>query len=112
VNGLSSSHSDVDLCLTTPWDDPINGVSNMLILAECLRRHGMTEIYTVTKAKVPICKFWDPEYGLSCDVNVNNKIAIRNTQLIKAYVDVDPRVRPILMVVKYWAKQRALNDGR
>ncbi|RKO85546.1 hypothetical protein BDK51DRAFT_32317, partial [Blyttiomyces helicus] len=33
VNGLGSLGSDVDICLTTPWDDRIRGVSNMHILA-------------------------------------------------------------------------------
>ncbi|KAJ3205524.1 hypothetical protein HDU67_008787 [Dinochytrium kinnereticum] len=61
VNGLLSRTSDVDLCLTTPWEDRERGVANMHVLAGCLRRYGMTKIYTVTKAKVPICKFYDPE---------------------------------------------------
>ncbi|KAI8852714.1 hypothetical protein BC829DRAFT_57749 [Chytridium lagenaria] len=48
---------------------------------------------------------------VSCDVNVNNTIALRNTVLIKTYVEIDPRVKPIIMVVKHWAKQRVLNDA-
>ncbi|KAJ3132379.1 hypothetical protein HK100_005362 [Physocladia obscura] len=91
VNGLGSLTSDVDLCLTTPWKDPQRGISNMFNLATFFRKHGMTKIYTVSKAKVPICKFYDPEFDLACDTNVNNILALRNTALLKAYVDLDPR---------------------
>ncbi|KAI9336477.1 hypothetical protein DFJ73DRAFT_629159, partial [Zopfochytrium polystomum] len=111
VNGLGTSSSDVDLCLTTTWDDPVNGISNMHVVAACLRSHGMTKISTVTKAKVPICKFFDPEFRISCDINVNNTIALRNTTLIRLYVELDPRVRPIILIIKHWAKQRVLNDA-
>ncbi|KAI9324902.1 hypothetical protein DFJ73DRAFT_597024, partial [Zopfochytrium polystomum] len=111
LNGLGTATSDVDICVTTPWDDPVNGVANMHVLASCLRSHGMTRIYTVTKAKVPICKFYDPEFRVVCDINVNNTIALRNTKLIKLYVELDPRVRPVILVIKHWAKQRVLNDA-
>ncbi|KAI8824346.1 uncharacterized protein EV422DRAFT_565042 [Fimicolochytrium jonesii] len=111
VNGLGTRTSDVDVCLTTPWDDRINGISNMHILATGLRKHGMVSIYTVAAAKVPICKFYDPEFHVNCDINVNNAIALRNTKLIKTYVDLDPRVRPLMLVVKYWTRQRVLNDA-
>ncbi|KAJ3357562.1 hypothetical protein HDU83_006288 [Entophlyctis luteolus] len=49
--------------------------------------------------------------NLSCDINVNNVLALRNTALMKAYVDLDARVRPFITVVKHWAKQRMLNDA-
>ncbi|KAJ3296677.1 hypothetical protein HK104_001356 [Borealophlyctis nickersoniae] len=111
VNGLGTSGSDVDICLKTPWDDRVAGVSNMHVLAKGLGKHGMQKIYTVAKAKVPICKFYDPEYGVNCDINVNNTQALRNTTLIKTYVEIDPRVRPLLMVIKHWTKRRVLNDA-
>ncbi|ORY41544.1 Nucleotidyltransferase, partial [Rhizoclosmatium globosum] len=111
VNGLGSADSDVDLCFTTSWKDTQRGVSNMFVLAAFFKKYGMTRIYTVSKAKVPICKFYDPEFNLACDVNINNIIALRNTELIKSYVDMDDRVRPFIMVIKYWAKMRALNDA-
>ncbi|KAJ3047747.1 hypothetical protein HK097_011248, partial [Rhizophlyctis rosea] len=111
INGLGTISSDVDICLTTPWQDKGQGVSNMNILGMVLRKHGMTKVYTVGKAKVPICKFFDPEYHLSCDVNVNNTIALRNTILIKMYVEIDPRVKPLMMVIKHWTRRRVLNDA-
>ncbi|KAI8811539.1 hypothetical protein BJ742DRAFT_659811, partial [Cladochytrium replicatum] len=111
VNGLGSESSDVDIVLMTTWDDREHGVANMHVLAELLKRNGMKQIYTVTKAKVPICKFFDPETYLSCDINVNSMQALPNTHLIWTYVETDPRVRPLVMVIKHWAKRRVLNDA-
>ena len=48
---------------------------------------------------------------LYCDINVNSNMALRNTLLIKTYVEIDPRARLLIMAVKYWAKRRELNDG-
>lgn len=65
----------------------------------------------VSTAKVPIVKMWDPELKLACDMNVNNTLALENTRMIKTYVQVDPRVRPLAMIVKHWTKQRIVNDA-
>lgn len=49
--------------------------------------------------------------NIQCDINVNNSLAIENTRLVKVYVDIDERVRPLAMIIKYWAKSRLLNDA-
>jgi DNA polymerase sigma len=62
-------------------------------------------------AKVPIVKIWDPEFKLAADLNVNNPLALENTRMIKLYVQSDDRVRPLVMIIKHWTKQRILNDA-
>lgn len=62
-------------------------------------------------AKVPIVKIWDPELQLACDINVNNPLALENTRMIKTYVLIDERVRPLAMIIKHWTKRRILNDA-
>lgn len=71
----------------------------------------MSKVVCVASAKVPIVKVWDPELELACDMNVNNTLAIENTRMIKTYVQIDERVRPLTMIIKYWTKQRILNDA-
>lgn len=72
---------------------------------------GMERVVCVQHAKVPIVKFWDPELQLACDMNVNNTLALENTRMIKTYVEIDERVRPLAMIVKQWTKRRILNDA-
>jgi DNA polymerase sigma len=71
----------------------------------------MQRVVCVNHAKVPIVKIWDPELELSCDMNVNNTLALENTRMIRTYVEIDPRVRPLAMVIKHWTRRRVLNDA-
>ena len=72
---------------------------------------GMDKVICRASAKVPIVKIWDPELQLACDLNVNNPLALENTRMIKTYVQIDERVRPLAKVIKYWTKRRILNDA-
>ncbi|KAJ5576001.1 PAP/25A-associated [Penicillium sp. DV-2018c] len=106
-NKLCSSDSDVDICITTDYKE----LEHVCLLAEILARHGMERVVCVSHAKVPIVKIWDPELRLACDMNVNNTLALENTRMIRTYVEVDERVRPLAMTIKHWTKRRNLNDA-
>jgi hypothetical protein len=71
----------------------------------------MERVVCIPAAKVRIVKVWDPELQLSCDINVNNVAAIENTRMIKTYIQLDDRVRPLAMIIKHWTKRRILNDA-
>ena len=71
----------------------------------------MRNVTCVHAKSVPIVKLWDPELQLACDLNVNNHVAIKNTRMVKTYMEIDERVRVLAMIVKYWTKQRVLNEG-
>ncbi|KAB8235996.1 zinc finger protein [Aspergillus alliaceus] len=106
-NKLCSSDSDVDICITTTYKE----IEHVCLLAEVLARHGMERVVCVSHAKVPIVKIWDPELRLACDMNVNNTLALDNTRMIRTYVEIDERVRPLAMIIKYWTKRRILCDA-
>jgi DNA polymerase sigma len=71
----------------------------------------MDRVVCIPGAKVRIVKVWDPELQLSCDMNVNNAAALENTRMIKTYIQIDDRVRPLAMIIKHWTKRRILNDA-
>lgn len=71
----------------------------------------MEKVVCISAAKVPIVKIWDPELGLACDMNVNNTTALENTRMIRVYVETDPRIRQLMMIIKYWTRQRIINDA-
>jgi len=106
-NNLGTSDSDVDVCITTECKE----MERVCSIAELLAGNGMERVVCVSSAKVPIVKVWDPELQVACDINVNNPIALENTHLIRSYVSIDDRVRPLAMIVKHWAKRRILNDA-
>ena len=106
-NYLGTSDSDVDVCITTNSAE----MARVCSIAELLAKNSMERIVCVSSAKVPIVKLWDPEFQVACDLNVNNPIALENTAMIKTYVAIDPRVKPLAMIIKHWAKRRILNDA-
>ena len=61
-------------------------------------------------ARVPILKFKDIPTQFDCDICVNNVLALRNTKLLADYAAIDPRVRTLVLIVKYWAKRRMINE--
>jgi hypothetical protein len=76
-----------------------------------VQKDGMEKVICVSTAKVPIVKIWDPELRLACDMNVNNTLALENTRMIKTYVEIDERIRPLAMIIKHWTKRRIVNDA-
>lgn len=73
---------------------------------------GMEKVVCIPQAKVRIVKIWDPVLKLACDMNVNNNTsALENTRMIKTYIEIDERVRPLAMIIKHWTKERMLNDA-
>lgn len=55
-------------------------------------------------------KFRDQASGLNCDLNVNDRLGIVNSNMVKQYCDAHPLLRPLLYRVKEWAKPLGLNS--
>ncbi|KAI8982392.1 hypothetical protein BDF20DRAFT_912560 [Mycotypha africana] len=125
ANQLCLKDADLDLCIRIPddqfeYDQCQNkykslygprSVYNMNYIATLFRAMGMQDVEAIVNAKVPICKFVDPVTGIRCDINTHNVLGLENTKLIGQYIDMDKRVRPLLMVIKYFVKQKNLNSS-
>ena len=48
--------------------------------------------------------------GVQCDINFSAHLAMHNTHLLRCYSSCDPRVRPMVLFVKHWAKVRGINS--
>lgn len=48
--------------------------------------------------------------GVQCDVNFSAHLALHNTTLLRCYSYTDPRVKPLVLFVKHWAKVRGINN--
>uniref|UniRef100_A0A914ZPF1 PAP-associated domain-containing protein n=1 Tax=Parascaris univalens TaxID=6257 RepID=A0A914ZPF1_PARUN len=116
LNGFGTNSSDMDLCLMISRDDLDQRTDALVILkmvAEALLNLKSIREQVIIPAKVPILrlKFMEPFAEIAVDLNVNNSVAIRNTHLLYYYSLFDWRVRPIVTVVKEWAKRRDMNDA-
>jgi len=117
VTRLCEDKGDLDLTVLWEGEDAESVAAAALPasdvvekLAPVLEKAGFAEVLPLPKARVPIVKFLSAKHGLRCDLGVNNLLAIHNSQLIAAYCELDPRVRPLLFLIKHWAKQRRIND--
>ncbi|GAA5953423.1 hypothetical protein JCM21900_005659 [Sporobolomyces salmonicolor] len=126
--GLGTSSSDLDLCLLDPYrphgfdekwyssrrevmrDMP--DIYQMKKLGNTLRRAGLLNVQPIVGASVPICKFEVKIDGqlIQADLNTNERLGLFNSRLINSYCNLHPLVRPLSVFIKFWAKQRGLND--
>jgi DNA polymerase sigma len=60
----------------------------------------------VPATRIPILKFTEKETGLEVDFNVNNILAVHNSDLIYTYCQIDQRFHVMCMFLKHWAKSQ------
>ncbi|CEG47752.1 nucleotidyltransferase family protein isoform 1 [Plasmopara halstedii] len=83
-----------------------------LLTSACEHLSGVYEVQQfVRNARVPVIKLWDPKQQVAFDVCVGGINALLNTAFLKHFGWMDPRVRPLVFAVKFWAKQRGINDS-
>lgn len=139
VNGFETCSSDVDCVVQVPLDPEdslpdgeregpsgAGGAGGMdrhkakiaeakaaRKLAEALRtgeNFGLEVKEVVETARVPLCKLQSKE-GIAIDISFNNLLPLHNSRLLKAYSSYHPLVSPFGRLVKWWAKQRHVNDA-
>ncbi|XP_059651507.1 UTP:RNA uridylyltransferase 1 [Cornus florida] len=109
ANSFGVSKSDIDVCLAIE-DADINKSDVLLKLADALQSDNLQNVQALTRARVPIVKLMDPVTGISCDICINNVLAVVNTKLLQNYAQIDERLRQLAFIVKHWAKARAVNE--
>jgi DNA polymerase sigma len=106
ANGFGTRTSDIDVtCLKArPDREGEDAAKDLERLGPLLRAHPkFAVVEEVFRAKVPIMKL---RYGelLDIDLSCHNSQAVRNTLLLRAYANLDRRVRELGVAVKLWAK--------
>ncbi|KAK7116384.1 poly(A) RNA polymerase GLD2-like [Littorina saxatilis] len=116
LSGFGTHTSDMDLCLLVSQiqdiDQKDEAVHILNAVHKSLRSCTFIKSSQVIRAKVPILKFTDSKKDIECDLNINNGVGIRNTHLLKYYCLSDPRVAPLMLFVKFWARFHDINDAR
>ncbi|GAA6023145.1 hypothetical protein JCM10207_005741 [Rhodosporidiobolus poonsookiae] len=126
--GLGTATSDLDLCLLDPYRPngfvdkvfsshdavlrELPDIYNMRRLGRSLERANLTSVQAIADAAVPIVKFKVMIDGhiIEADLNTNERLGVFNSRLINTYCNLHPLVRPLSVFIKFWAKQRGLNN--
>ena len=107
-SGLSLINGDIDLCLQFNGEKPKKVLKK---IARMLNEDGMDNVKLITTAKVPIVKFIDSQSKIPVDISINNSLAVHNTELLRRYSALDSRVKPFIISIKYWARNRGISDA-
>uniref|UniRef100_A0A7E4V1I4 PAP-associated domain-containing protein n=1 Tax=Panagrellus redivivus TaxID=6233 RepID=A0A7E4V1I4_PANRE len=116
LNGFGNEHSDMDLCLVISnrdLDQKTDAVNLLRIVEQALSHLPLVAEQKLITAKVPILriKFRGAFENVTVDLNANNSVAIKNTHLLCYYAFFDWRLRPLVAIVKEWAKRCDINDA-
>lgn len=78
-------------------------------LADFLPELGFRVLRALPNARKPLVTLEDRSGALGeCDVSINNRLPLSNTILLRSYAKLDPRVRPLVLFVKAWAKGKRI----
>lgn len=112
VNGFWTPDSDIDICLQVMGCGSKAGQIKVLqALASELHKVQDYSLQTRFSAAIPIIHWAaKKKNGISCDVSVNNILALVNSRLLGAYCQLDPRFKTLGFAIKTWAQKRDLND--
>ncbi|KAF3787026.1 UTP-RNA uridylyltransferase 1 [Nymphaea thermarum] len=109
ANSFGFSKSDIDVCLSIDEGES-SKLDILLRLVDILLAGNLENVQALTRARVPIVKLMDPVTEISCDICVNNALAVVNTKLLHDYAQIDVRLRQLAFIVKHWAKARQVNE--
>ncbi|GAB6028349.1 hypothetical protein CHUAL_002519 [Chamberlinius hualienensis] len=115
MNGFGCNSSDIDMCLVlqpNDMDQTVDAINVLKHIQKILNRCDFVQKVELIRAKVPILKFKDSVSGCEVDLNVNNTVGIRNTHLLHQYSKTDWRVRPLILIIKMWARAHDINDAK
>jgi len=107
---LSTINSDIDLVITNV-DMPVKKA--LRLISKHLRKPRINGIITnVFRARVPIVKFKDKKNGVECDIKISGHDDHRlKTAYVRCCVSLDSRVKPLILSLKSWAKNRKIGDA-
>lgn len=111
ANGFGSIDSDIDMDLVLGTaENRFVRTGDMLRRIESLftRKPRRFKTEVIPNARVPIITIKDKEKSFESDVTVQNWNSARNAFLLKCYSECDPRVKPLVIVIKLWAQKAAI----
>ncbi|GCB80820.1 hypothetical protein scyTo_0023106, partial [Scyliorhinus torazame] len=87
--------------------------STLSVIGECIDQFapGCTGIQKILNARCPLVRFSHQPSGLQCDLTANNRIAMRSTELLYIYSNIDPRVRALVFGVRCWARAQGITSN-
>ncbi|KAF7245836.1 Poly(A) RNA polymerase, mitochondrial [Varanus komodoensis] len=72
---------------------------------------GCVNVQKILNARCPLVRFAHQPSGLQCDLTANNRIAMRSSELLYIYGNLDPRVKALVFGVRCWARAHNITSS-
>jgi len=100
-----------DVCKGLSLEDVREDLARKMRYAEANRKRLYKDILYIKNARVPIIRVVDASTKIQLDLSFKSAISLRNSKLMKFFLDFDPLVKPLMMLIKYWATSHGLIDS-
>lgn len=102
--------SDIDVVINSKSGDKEHR-QYLYDLARHLKNAGVaTKIEVISRTRVPIIKFVEPDSGLHIDVSFERTNGLDTAKLIRGWLDITPGLRELTLIIKQFLASRRLND--
>lgn len=102
--------SDIDMVVVSTSGN-YEERSKLYQLSSHLRSQQLARnMEVISKAKVPIIKFVDPESGIHIDISFERTNGILAAKKIRLWLEATPGLREIVLIVKQFLRSRKLNN--
>ncbi|KAF8338074.1 uncharacterized protein EI90DRAFT_2908898 [Cantharellus anzutake] len=103
---------DIDLVVMSSIMEQYSSIKLLLSkLASSIRRARIShDVEIIAKAKVPIIKFVTSYGHISVDISVNRPGGVAASTMAKQFMEEIPAIRPLVLVIKNFLKQRNMNE--
>ncbi|CAJ1081843.1 poly(A) RNA polymerase%2C mitochondrial [Xyrichtys novacula] len=87
--------------------------SVLSVIGECVDQFGpgCVGVQKILNARCPLVRFAHQPSGFQCDLTANNRVAMKSTELLYLYGELDPRVRSLVFTVRCWARAHGITSS-
>ncbi|KAG7216679.1 hypothetical protein INR49_021028, partial [Caranx melampygus] len=87
--------------------------SILSVIGECVDQFGpgCVGVQKILNARCPLVRFAHQPSGFQCDLTTNNRVAMKSTELLYLYGELDPRVRCLVFTVRCWARAHGVTSS-
>ncbi|XP_015231012.1 PREDICTED: poly(A) RNA polymerase, mitochondrial [Cyprinodon variegatus] len=87
--------------------------SILSVIGECVDHFGpgCVGVQKILNARCPLVRFAHQPSGFQCDLTANNRVAMKSTELLYLYGELDPRVRSLVFTIRCWARAHSITSS-
>ncbi|KAL0879112.1 hypothetical protein ABMA27_004066 [Loxostege sticticalis] len=106
TTGLGVKTSDADCFVHIPPQFRHPGNNYVMKAKRILQQYPdvFAEILSIPRANTPIVKFFHIPTATNCDLTFKTPLGAQNSKLVAFMLHADPRLIPMAVAIKYWAK--------